>query len=132
MEASYTPPPGLNIDTIICRDDYIEVTWDGTQNREKVRRSNRDALAAAETLKAKGLPVRLFICVRHHPLLANPGAFDEVLKILRAVSFERMVLCGDLPPMVMSLVTSVIASFNKELDISFIEDPARALTWLRR
>jgi hypothetical protein len=132
MEASYTPPSGLNADTIICRDDYIEVTWDGAQNREKVRQSNLDTLAAAEILKAKGLSIRLFFCIRRHPLVANPAAFDEVLKIFRAVSFERLVLCGDPPPMVMSLATSVISSFNKELDITFIKDPARALAWLRR
>jgi len=125
-----TEPSSPSENTVIPHDDYIEIIWDGAQNADKVRRSNAQILAAAETLQANQKPLLLSLFIQNHPLAPNMAAFNEALKMFRAVSFERLAISGTLPPTIMTLVTTVIASFDKELEIAYFNTKPEALSWL--
>jgi len=121
--------PGVN--SVVIHDDYIEIIWDGAQNVDKVRQTNLEAAKGAEILKSKGKPVLGSLLIRNHPLTPNIAAFQEVLKMFRATSPNRVVICGTVSPMIMTLVATVTSSFNREIEIAYIADPDAALSWLR-
>lgn len=117
--------------SVTRHDDYIEVIWHGAQSSEKVSQSNAKAIEAAKELEAKNRPILLSLCILDHPLKPNMGAFKESLEILHQVSFSRVVICGNLPLPLLELVSTVISSFNRELEIAYFVDPKEALVWLR-
>jgi len=121
--------PAKNIVTL--QDDYINVVWDGGQNADKVHTTRLEVAEAAQQLSALHKPVLLRLVIEHHPLMPNMGVLQEVLKIFRTVDFDRMVVCGNLPKPMMTLVSSIIASFHIEFEIEFMADPDEALTWLK-
>jgi hypothetical protein len=117
--------------TVILRDNFIDVIWDGPQDKAKVEKSNADTIAAAKKLQDQHKPLLLSIHIQNHPLRPDLGAYTEVLKIFRSgVTFERLVISGDLPKTIGTLVTTVIESFDGELEICFIPDTKEALAWL--
>jgi len=120
--------PGKDIITL--REDFIDVVWDGAQNADKVRQSNVEALGAVEKLQGSGKPVLLSLHFQHHPAMPNLGAFREVLKMFRAANFKRVVISGDVSSRMMSLVSTIVSSFDKEVEITYIKDRSEALKWL--
>lgn len=116
--------------TVIPYSDYIEMIWDGAQNAEKVQKSNLEVLAAAEKIRATGKPVLISVFIQNHPNSANLGAFKEVLKLFNAVEANRVSISGAVPPMILSLITTVVASFNKQVEIKYFRDQNVALHWL--
>jgi hypothetical protein len=125
------PQPQPNQNSAAAHEDYIEVVWDGAQNAEKVRQTNIDTLALAEQFRANNKPVRVSIHIQNHPLMPNMGAFREVLNIFRAVSIDRLAISGTVSPGIMTLISTVISSFDKSLDIKYFSDPQEGLVWLR-
>src|SRR5665213_189560 len=88
------PVPLDDLNHVIAHDNYIEVVWDGPQDVNTVSKTNAEAVKAAELLKSKGKPILLSLDVQNHPLTPNMGAFKEVIKIFRAVSFDRIAVSG--------------------------------------
>lgn len=116
--------------TVIAHSDYVEVVWDGPQGVEKVQKTNAEALAAAEQLKAAGKTVRISLDIQNHPLAPNMGAFREVLKMFGAVEISRLSISGNVPSTILSLITTVIASFSKQLEVKYFPTQPEAVTWL--
>lgn len=119
-----------NQNTVILHSNYVEMIWDGAQNAEKVRKSNLEVIAAAEKIQATGMPILISVSIQNHPKLPDMGAFKEVLKLFDAIEASRLSISGAVPPMVLSLITTVIASFNKQLEIKYFRDQNAALDWL--
>ncbi len=128
-EDTSTPASGVN--SVVMHDDYIQAIWDGAQDVTKVRQTNIETLKWAEVIRAQGKPILLSLEVINHPLMPNMAAFKEVMKVFRAISFDKVVICGTVSPMLMSLITTVMSSFKKEIQINYIADPEAALAWLR-
>jgi hypothetical protein len=120
-----------NVNTVVTYDDYIDVTWDGSQDVDKIRQSNLEIFKAAGILKSQNKPILLLLYIQNHPLKTDPNAFDEALKIFRIVTFDRMAIGGTVPPSVGMLISDSISSFNKELEMEYFGDRQEALTWLR-
>ena len=121
--------PGVN--SVVAHDDYIEVIWDGAQDATKVRQTNLESLKAAEFLKSKNKPILLSLSIRNHPTMPDVGAFHEILKVFRAITFDRVAISGSISPRIMTLVSTITGSFNKEMEISYFTDPNEALSWLK-
>lgn len=116
---------------VLLHDDYIEVIWVGEQTLDKVKASSTLTQSYSKELESKGLPVLLMLKIIDHPMSANWKAYKEILKIFDAVSFSRVVITGNLPPILATLVTGVINSFNSDFEICHIEDEIEALAWLK-
>ena len=124
------PVPLDDLNHVIAHDNYIEVVWDGPQDVNTVSKTNAEAVKAAELLKSKGKPILLSLDVQNHPLTPNMGAFKEVIKIFRVVSFDRIAVSGSIAPTIMTLVSTVTSSFNREFEISYFVNQKEAVSWL--
>jgi hypothetical protein len=121
----------MDSNSVTYRPDYIEVIWRGAQNAEKVRVTNIEFLTAAKRFQAEHKPVLAFLKILNHPAMPNMAAFAEVITIFQAVPFDRLAVSGDLPATVMPLITTVIETFNRQLEIKYLKNPDEALVWLR-
>lgn len=117
--------------SVTYHPDYIEVVWHGAQNAEKVRATNNEVLVAAKKLQAEGKPFLASLTILNHPAMPNMSAFSEVLKIFQAIPFDRLAICGDLPSTMMPLITTVIGTFNRQMEIKYLKTPEEGLAWLK-
>jgi|GEM_PF-2717460 hypothetical protein len=120
-----------NTNTVITHNDYIEVIWEGPQNSEKVHQSNVETLKAVEIIQSKHKPLLLLLRIYNHPLAPNMEAFQEVLKIFQAITFNKVAISGTVSPQMETLIASVVSSINEEVELAYIAEPEEALAWLR-
>jgi hypothetical protein len=130
---SQTAEPSVGRNVVVAHDNYIEVIWDGAQSADMVRRSNVEIVKAAKVLQSAGKPMLVLLSIRNLPLKPDMGAFEEVVNIFRAVTFDRIAVVGTLPPLVRLLASTVESSLGGgEFEISYFADPGQALSWLTR
>jgi hypothetical protein len=123
--------PNRDTDKVTVHEDYIEVVWNGPQTAEKVQRTNLDTLAAANSFIGRGQPVLILFSVHNHPAKPDMGAFKEVLKIFDTTQINRIATTGEIPQMIMSLVSTVSNTFTKSFEMKNFKDEDEALAWLR-
>lgn len=119
--------------TVTLHSDYIEAVWYGRQTPESIRGANEKILAASEQLVARHQPVLLSVDIRigEYHSLPHMAAYDEVVKLFRAVTFDRVVVSGKLPAVLRPLLMSIIGGFNRQMAIKYVVDPDEAKAWLK-
>lgn len=59
------------------------------------------------------------------------GAFKESLKIFEAANYNRFAISGELPHMLMPLITNVISTFEHAFEVKYFTSKDDAVAWLK-
>ena len=121
----------MDSNTVTPHPDYIEVVWRGAQSVDKIRASNSETLTAVNKLKANKKPLLVLLYIIDHPDFPNMEGLVEVISAIRATPLDRLAVCGDVPPTVMPLIATVIATFNRQMEVKYLKKYDDALTWLK-
>ena len=127
---SQTDDAPMDRNSVTLHPNYIEVIWRGEQTVVKVRVTDKEVSAAAKKLEADHKPLLASLQVVNHPIAPNMAAFAEVITVMQTIPFDRLVVCGDLPPTMMPLILIAIGIYNKQMEIKYVKKPEEALAWL--